>query len=237
MKKNKIKIFADGADYKSILNFNNKSFIKGLTTNPSLMKKSGIKNYSSFAKKVLKKVTLKPISFEIFADNEEGMYKQAKIISTWGKNVYVKVPVTNTRGVGCYNLIKKLSNEKIKLNVTAIFTENQVTKVINSLNRNTKSIISIFAGRIADTGIDPAPLIRKSLQILKLKKNKNCEVLWASTREIYSIIAAEKIGCHIITVPNNILSKMNLIGKNLNIYSLETIKDFYNDAKKARFKI
>lgn len=237
MKKNKIKIFADGADYKSILNFNNKSFIKGLTTNPSLMKNSGVKNYSSFAKKVLKKVTLKPISFEIFADDEKGMYKQAKIISTWGKNVYVKIPVTNTKGVGCYNLIKKLSNEKIKLNVTAIFTEKQVTKVINSLNRNTKSIISIFAGRIADTGIDPAPLIKKSLQILKFKKNKNCEVLWASTREIYSIIAAEKIGCHIITVPNNILSKMNLIGKNLNVYSLETIKDFYNDAKKAQFKI
>jgi|TARA_B110000977_G_scaffold127015_1_gene162325 transaldolase len=234
---NKIKIFADGADYKSILNFNKKNFIKGLTTNPTLMKKSGVKNYSEFAKKILKKVTIKPISFEVFADDEKSMYKQAKEISTWGKNVYVKIPVTNTRGVGCYNLIKKLSNENIKLNVTAIFTNNQVTKVINSLNMNTKSIISIFAGRIADTGIDPSLLISFCLKNLKLKKNKKCEVLWASTREIYSIIAAEKLGCHIITVPNNILSKINLIGKNLNSYSLETIKDFYKDAKSAGFKI
>ena len=233
----KTKIFCDSADYETIKHFNNKNIVDGFTTNPSLMRLSGAKNYRDYSLKILKVCRKKPISFEVFADDEKSMYKQAKEISTWGKNVYVKIPVTNTRGVGCYNLIKKLSNENIKLNVTAIFTNNQVTKVINSLNMNTKSIISIFAGRIADTGIDPSLLISFCLKNLKLKKNKKCEVLWASTREIYSIIAAEKLGCHIITVPNNILSKINLIGKNLNSYSLETIKDFYKDAKSAGFKI
>ena len=237
MKKNKIKIFADGADYKSIIDFNKKFFVKGLTTNPSLMKKSGISDYTKFAKKVLEKVKVKPISFEVFADDINEMYQQAKIISTWGKNVYVKIPVTNSKGIGCYDLIKKLSNEKIKLNITAIFTNYQAKKVINSLNKNTKSIISIFAGRIADTGINPDLLIVQSLKFLKIKKNIKCEILWASTREIYSIIQAEKLGCHIITVPNNILSKINLIGKDLNKYSLETIKDFYRDAVSAGYKI
>ena len=237
MKKNKIKIYADGADFKSIINFNKKNFVKGLTTNPSLMKKSGILDYTKFAKKVLKKVKVKPISFEVFADDINGMYRQAKIISTWGKNVYVKIPVTNSKGVGCYDLIKKLSNEKVKLNITAIFTSVQAKKVINSLNSDTKSIISIFAGRIADTGINPNLLIVQSLKFLKIKKNVKCEILWASTREIYSIIQAEKLGCHIITVPKNILSKINLIGKNLNKYSLETIKDFYRDAISAGYKI
>ncbi len=237
MKKLKIKIYADGADYKSILDFNKKKYIKGLTTNPSLMKKSGIKNYSKFAKKILKKVKSKPISFEVFADDEKGMYRQAKIISKWAKNVYVKIPVTNTKGEGSYNLIKKLSDENIKLNITAIFTYKQVKKVINSLNKNTNSIISIFAGRIADAGTNPELIILKSLKTLKLKKNKKCEILWASTRELYNIISAEKIGCHIITVPNNILSKVSLIGKNLNKYSLETVKDFYKDAQSAGYKI
>jgi len=237
MKKNKIKIFADGADYKSIIDFNKKSFVKGLTTNPSLMKKSGVSDYCNFAKKVLKNVKIKPISFEVFADDINGMYRQAKIISTWGKNVYVKIPVTNSKGVVCYDLIKKLSNEKVKLNITAIFTYDQAKKVISSLNKNTKSIISIFAGRIADTGRNPDLLISRSLKFIKLKKNNNCEILWASTREVYSIIHAQKLGCHIITVPNNILSKINLIGKNLNQYSIETIKDFYKDALSAGFKI
>lgn len=237
MKKHKIKIFADGADYKSIIDFNKKSFVKGLTTNPSLMKKSGVTDYTKFAKKVLKNVKIKPISFEVFADDINGMYRQAKIISTWGKNVYVKIPVTNTKGVGCYDLIKKLSNEKVKLNITAIFTYDQAKKVISSLNKNTKSIISIFAGRIADTGRNPDLLISQSLKFIKLKKNNNCEILWASTREVYSIIHAQELGCHIITVPNNILSKINLIGKNLNQYSIETIKDFYKDAISAGYKI
>jgi len=235
MKKIKIKIFADGADFSGIVNYNKKKFIKGLTTNPSLMKKSGVKDYTAFAKKILKIVNKKPISFEVFSDEFAGMYNQAKKIASWGKNVYVKIPITNTKGHGTYNLIKKLSNENIKLNVTAIFTEDQVKKVINSLSPKTKSIISIFAGRIADTGENPKILIKKTLNLLK--KNKNCEVLWASTREIYNIVTAESIGCHIITVPNNILGKLNLFGYNLKNYSLETVKEFYNDAKKAGFVI
>jgi transaldolase len=235
MKKIKIKIFADGADFSGIVNYNKKKFIKGLTTNPSLMKKSGVKNYAAFAKKILKIVNKKPISFEVFSDEFEGMYNQAKKIASWGNNVYVKIPVTNTKGDGSYKLIKKLSNENIKLNVTAIFTEDQVKKVINSLNPEVKSIISIFAGRIADTGENPEFLIKKTLKLLK--KNKNCEVLWASTRELYNILSASRIGCHIITVPNNILDKLNLFGYNLKNYSLETVKEFYRDAKKAGFVI
>ena len=232
-----IKIFADGADYKSIVNYNKKFFIKGLTTNPSLMKKSGVKNYADFAKRVLKVVNKKPISFEVFCDDFPGMYEQAKKISSWGKNVYVKIPVTNTKGQGSYDLIKQLSGENIKLNITAIFTEHQIDRVVKSLNPKTRSIISIFAGRIADSGINPEQLIQKSLKLLKNKKNKNCEVLWASTRELYNIVSAKNIGCHIITVPNNILDKLNLFGRNLEKYSLETVKEFYRDAKKAGFKI
>jgi transaldolase len=232
-----IKIFADGADYKSIVNYNKKFFIKGLTTNPSLMKKSGVKNYADFAKKVLKVVNKKPISFEVFSDDFNGMYNQAKIIASWGKNVYVKIPVTNTKGKNSYSLIKKLSEEKIKLNITAIFTKDQIKNVVKSLNPDIKSIISIFAGRIADTGKNPEKLIIKTVKLLKKQKNFNCEVLWASTRELYNIVSASKIGCHIITVPNNILEKLNLFNKSLKIYSLETVKEFYKDAKEANFKI
>ena len=237
MKKIKIKIFADGADFSGILNYNKKKFIKGLTTNPSLMKKSGVKDYKVFAKKVLKIVNKKPISFEVFSDEFEEMYNQAKRIASWGKNVYVKIPVTNTKGKGSYSLIKKLSKEKIKLNVTAIFTEEQIKNVIKSLNPNVKSIVSIFAGRIADTGKNPETLIIKTLKILKKKNNFNCEVLWASTRELYNIVSASRIGCHIITVPNNILEKLNLFNKSLKIYSLDTVKEFYKDAKIANFKV
>lgn len=235
MRNIKIKIFADGADFAGIVNFNKKNFIKGLTTNPTLMKKSGIKNYSKFAKKILKIVKKKPISFEVFSDDFEGMYAQAIKIASWGKNVYVKIPVTNTKGKGSYNLIKRLSEKNIKLNVTAIFTEDQIKKVINSLNPNAKSIISIFAGRIADTGRNPEFFVKKALSLLS--NNKNCEVLWASTRELYNIVTADKIGCHIITVPNAILEKINLFEYDLTNYSLETVKEFYRDAKKAGFKI
>ena len=235
MRNIKIKIFADGADFAGIVNFNKKNFIKGLTTNPTLMKKSGIKNYSKFAKKILKIVKKKPISFEVFSDDFEGMYAQAIKIASWGKNVYVKIPVTNTKGKGSYNLIKRLSEKNIKLNVTAIFTEDQIKKVINSLNPNAKSIISIFAGRIADTGRNPEFFVKKALSLLS--NNKNCEVLWASTRELYNIVTADKIGCHIITVPNAILEKINLFEYDLTNYSLETVKEFYRDANKAGFKI
>jgi transaldolase len=201
------------------------------------MKKSGVKNYADFAKKVLKVVNKKPISFEVFCDDFNGMYNQAKIIASWGKNVYVKIPVTNTKGKNSYSLIKKLSEEKIKLNITAIFTNDQIKNVIKSLNPDIKSIISIFAGRIADTGKNPEKLIIKTLKLLKKQKKFNCEVLWASTRELYNIVSASKIGCHIITVPNNILEKLNLFNKSLKIYSLETVKEFYKDAKEANFKI
>ena len=233
----KIKIFADGADYQSILNYNKKFFIKGLTTNPSLMKKSGVTNYAAFAKKILKVVNKKPISFEVFCDDFPGMYQQAKKISSWGKNIYVKIPITNTKGQGSYDLIKKLSNENIKLNITAVFTESQINKVVKCLNPKIKSIISIFAGRIADSGINPELIIQKCLELLKKNKNKKSEVLWASTRELYNIVTAQSIGCHIITVPNNILNKLNFLGRNLENYSLETVKEFYRDAKEAGFQI
>ena len=233
----KIKIFADGADYKSILNYNKKFFIKGLTTNPSLMKKSGVTNYTAFAKKILKVVNKKPISFEVFCDDFPGMYQQAKKISSWGENVYVKIPIINTKGQGSYDLIKKLSNENIKLNITAVFTDSQINKVVKCLNPKIKSIISIFAGRIADSGINPELIIRKCLKLLNKNKNKNSEVLWASTRELYNIVTAQSIGCHIITVPNNILDKLNSLGRNLEDYSLETVKEFYRDAKEAGFQI
>ena len=228
-----IKIFADGANEKDILKFNKMYFIKGLTTNPSLMRKSGVNNYEIFCKKILKKVK-KPISFEVFSDDEKNIIRQARIISSWSKNVYVKIPVINTKNKSLKNVIKLLSNEGVKLNITAIFTKKHIKETINSLDSSTRAIISIFCGRISDSGKDVTDYIRYAN---KLKKNKNIEILWASTRELYNIIQAEKLGCDIITVPSDILNKINLIGKNLEKYSLETVKMFYNDAKKAGFKL
>tara|TARA_Y100000996_G_scaffold316866_1_gene253043 strand:- start:55 stop:768 length:714 start_codon:yes stop_codon:yes gene_type:complete len=231
---NKIQLYADGADEKEILKYNKMKIIKGLTTNPSLMKKSGIKNYEIFCKKILKKVK-KPISFEIFADDEKNMIRQARIINKWGKNVYVKIPIVNTKNKIMTKVISKLSKERIKLNITAIFTKSQIKKVILSLDSKTPSIISIFCGRIADAGIDPAELVVYAKKVRKNKKN--IEILWASTRELYNIINAMKVKCDIITVPTSILSKINLLGKNLEKYSVETVKMFYNDAKKAGYKL
>ncbi len=230
----RIDIYADGADEKEIMLFNSMSMVKGLTTNPSLMRKSGVKNYISFCKKILKKVK-KPISFEIFADEENEIIRQAKIISKWGKNVYVKIPVVNTKNVSLSKVIKQLSNEKIKLNITAIFTKKQIKEVINSLDGKTPSIISIFCGRIADAGVNPVDFIQFANKVRRNKKN--IKILWASTREIYNIIEAQKSNSDIITVPTSILKKLNLIGKNLNKYSVETVKMFYEDAKKAGFKL
>ena len=230
----RIDIYADGADEKEIMLFNSMSMVKGLTTNPSLMRKSGVKNYISFCKKILKKVK-KPISFEIFADEENEILRQAKIISKWGKNVYVKIPVVNTKNVSLSKVIKQLSNEKIKLNITAIFTKKQIKEVINSLDGKTPSIISIFCGRIADAGVNPVDFIQFANKVRRNKKN--IKILWASTREIYNIIEAQKSNSDIITVPTSILKKLNLIGKNLNKYSVETVKMFYEDAKKAGFKL
>ncbi len=235
MNKLKIKIFADGADEKHMLALNKLPHIKGLTTNPSLMKKAGVKNYSVFAKKILKKIKIKPISFEVFSDKHEEMYKQAKIISSWGKNVYVKIPITNSKGKSCHKIIKKLSDEKVNLNITAVFTMNQVKNLKKNLNPKSKSIISIFAGRIADTGRNPANIIKQSIKMFS--KNKNIEILWASTRELYNIFEANNLKCQIITVTPDILKKTKLINYNLNKYSLDTIKDFYNDAKAVGYKI
>ena len=230
----KIDIYADGADEKEIILFNSMNIVKGLTTNPSLMKKSGVKNYTDFCKKILKKVK-KPISFEIFADEENEILRQARIISKWGKNVYVKIPVVNTKNISLKNVIKQLSSEKIKLNITAIFTKKQIKEVINSLGAKTPSIISIFCGRIADAGVSPLDFIQYANTTRKNKKN--IKILWASTREIYNIIEAQKANSDIITVPTSILKKINLIGKNLDEYSVETVKMFYEDAKKAGYKL
>ena len=230
-----IAIYADGANMKDILYFNSKKFIKGLTTNPTLMKKSGVKDYQKFALDVLKIVKKKPISFEVFSDDFKEMYRQAKVISSWGDNVFVKIPVTNTKGLSSYKLISKLSNEGIKLNVTAVLLQDQVINIVKSLSKKTRSIISIFAGRIADTGRDPIPLVKKS--VLLTKKYKNIQILWASTRESLNIFQAQKINCDIITVTTDILSKVNIFGYDLKKYSLDTVKMFYNDAAKAGYKI
>jgi len=235
MRNFKIKIFADGANYNEIKYFNSQKIVKGLTTNPSLMRKSGVKNYEIFARKVLRFVKHKPISFEVFSDDFEEMYAQAKTISSWGKNVYVKIPVTNTKGKSSHLLIKKLSDEGINLNITAIFNFYQVSRVVKFLNPKSKAIVSIFSGRIADTGINPEIVIKKSVDLLK--NNKNHEILWASTRELYNVVQAEKIKCHIITVPTTILKKFNLLGYDLIKYSADTVKEFYEDAKNAKFKI
>jgi len=231
----KIKIYADGANEKEILFFNKKSNIAGLTTNPSLMRKSGISNYKNFSIKILKKVKKKPISFEVFADDFESMYIQAKKISSWGDNVFVKIPITNTKGSSCKKLIKTLSEDNIKLNITAIFTKSQINTVFKVLNKSTPAIISIFAGRIADTGRNPVQIIKYANKLFK--KNNNHKILWASTREVLNIIQAEEAGADIITIPTNILNKLNLINKNLNIYSLETVREFFKDATAAKYKI
>ena len=231
----KIKIYADGANKKDILYYNKQTEIAGLTTNPSLMRKSGVKNYKKFSIEILKKVVKKPISFEVFADEFSQMYKQSKIISSWANNVYVKIPITNTKGKSCKNLIKKLSDEGINLNITAIFTKTQIDTVFKNLNKKTPAIISIFAGRIADTGRDPYNIIKYATRLFK--KNLKHKILWASTRELLNIIQAEKAGADIITVPTSILNKKKLFNKSLNKYSLETVQEFYKDAKAAKYKI
>ncbi len=238
MKKNifkNIKIFADGADYNEMIKLSNSNFIKGLTTNPSLMKKNKIKNYEEFAKKVLKKVKKKPISFEVFSDDLEEMKRQAEKINSWGKNVYVKIPITNTKNINTFKVIKYLSDKNIKLNITAIMTINQVKKVLKYLNPKTPSYISIFAGRIADTGRDPTSVMIKALKLMK--KCKKSELIWASTREVYNILQASKINCHIITVTTDVINKFPLYKYNLNKYSLDTVINFRQDALKSNYRI
>ena len=231
----KIKIFADGASFEDMINMNENSIIKGLTTNPSLMKKAGITNYEDFAKKVTREIKKKTISFEVFSDDFDEMEKQAEKISTWGNNVYAKIPITNTKKESACELIKVLNEKKIKVNVTAIMTLQQVEDVYKVLNNSVNNYVSIFAGRIADTGINPEIIISESLKIFK--DFKKTEILWASCREIFNIYQADKMGCHIITVPNDILKKTNVVDYNLEKYSLDTVKDFYKDSVEAGYKL
>ena len=212
-----------------------KSFVKGLTTNPTLMKKAGIVDYKAFALEILSEIKEKSISFEVFSDDFDEMEKQALEIASWGDNVYVKLPITNTKGEPIYNLISKLANKKVKLNVTAIMTLEQVKNVVSNLNPSVPSYVSVFAGRIADTGRDPLPLMIDCVNALKA--NPLAELIWASPRELFNIFQADQIGCQVITVTNDVLKKLDLVGKDLNDYSLDTVKMFYNDAKSAGFSI
>ena len=230
-----IKIFADGADLVSIEKLNMDQNISGFTTNPSLMKKTGVTDYKKFCQDVLKITKDKPVSFEIFSDDLDKMYDQANEIASWGKSIFVKIPITNSKGEKTSGLIKKLLENKVKCNVTAILTIQQVKEIYEISNFETEVIISIFAGRIADTGIDPIPMMTEAVNICKTKKN--IEILWASTRELINIYQANQINCQIITVPHDILKKIPLIGKNLDDLSLETVQTFLNDATKAGFKI
>jgi transaldolase len=231
----KVKIFADGANKKNMLEMYSKNFIKGLTTNPSLMKKEGISDYKNFCVDILKLIKNKPISFEVFSDDFGEMERQALEIASWADNVYVKIPISNTKQETCYKTIENLSKHKVKLNITAIMTLHQVREVVSVLQPNVPSYISIFAGRIADTGVDPEPLMAEALKILKSLPAS--ELIWASPRELLNIFQADKIGCHIITVTNDILKKLSLIDYDLNAYSLDTVKMFYNDAVDAGFKL
>jgi len=231
----KIKIFADGADIDSINKLNKLDYIKGFTTNPSLMKKAGVKDYKDFAINLLSNIKDKPISFEVFSDDILEMEDQAEEISSWGKNVNVKIPITNTKKQSTCELIGKLSSKGIICNVTAIFTLDQVKKVLDVLDISTPAILSIFAGRIAETGTDPSKIISEALELSK-KKSKT-EILWASTRETLNIYQADSLGCQIITVPHEILKKFSYLDRDLEKFSLETVEGFYKDAVSAGFKI
>ncbi len=231
----KTKIFCDIADYKTIKLFNNKSLVHGFTTNPSLMRLAGAKNYRNYSLKILKVCKKKPISFEVFADDFKDMLKQAYEINSWGKNVYVKIPVVNSKGVFTGPVIKELSDKGIKLNITAVYTFEQTEKIFKKLNKKTKSIISIFAGRMADKGKDPLPIFKKSISLTK--KNKNIEILWASTREAYNFIQAKQLNCNIITMPPKVINQIAGFGKSFKSMTLDTVKGFLADSKKSRFSL
>ena len=229
------KIYCDSADYKIIKKYNKYNLVKGFTTNPSLMRLAGAKNYKDYSKKILKICKNKPISFEVFSDDLNSMINQAYLINSWGKNVYVKIPVVNSRGRFTGKVIKELSNQGVKLNITAVYTFEQVKKIYKLLNKNTKSIISIFAGRMSDTGKDPIPVFKSSLNLTK--KNKNIMILWASTREAYNFIQAKKLGSNIITMPPKIIDQIKNFGKSYKSLTINTVKNFLIDSKKSRFKI
>ena len=229
------KIFCDIADIPSIKKFNNKSIVKGFTTNPSLMRKAGAKDYKSYSKQILKVCKNKPISFEVFADDQVSMIEQGKKINSWGKNVYVKVPVVNSKNKFSGNVIKELNSNNIKLNITAVYTAKQTKKILKLINKKTKVIISIFAGRAGDAGRDPIPEFKESIKLAK--KFKNVEILWASVREPYNFIQAKQLGCHIITIPPSIIEKIEKFGKSFEQLTTETVKAFLVDSRKSKFKI
>ena len=229
------KIFCDIAELSQIKKFNKKKIVKGFTTNPSLMRKAGAKDYESYSKKILKICNKKPISFEVFGDDYRSMMNQALKINTWGKNVYVKIPVINSKGIFTGKLIKELNKKKIKLNITAVYTSKQTKQILKLINKNTKVIISIFAGRAADAGNDPVPELKKS--ILFAKKFKNVEILWASVREPYNYLQSKQLGCNIITIPPVIIEKIEKFGKTFDQLTKETVKAFLTDSKKSKFKI
>ena len=229
------KIFCDIAEINQIKKFNRKKIVKGFTTNPSLMRKAGAKDYKTYCKKILKICKKKPISFEVFADTPKEMLKQAYKINKWSKNVYVKIPVVNSKGIFMGSVIKELSSQGIKLNITAVYTFKQVSRIFNCLNKKTKTIISIFAGRMSDKGKDPLPIFKKSISLTK--KHKNIEILWASTREAYNYIQAKQIKCNIITMPPKIINQITSFGKSYQALTLDTVKGFLVDSKKSRFSI
>jgi len=230
-----VKIFADGAEKGGMLEMYAKPYIKGFTTNPTLMHKAGLTDYRAFAHDIVAAIPDRPISFEVFSDEFEEMERQAREIATWGENVYVKVPVTNTRREPAYDLVRRLANEGVKLNITAIMTIDQVRNVVDAVKDGAPSCVSVFAGRIADTGRDPVPIMSECVEILKAAPQ--AELIWASPRELLNIIQADAIGCHIITVTNDILKKLPLIGKDLADYSLDTVKMFFDDGRKAGFTL
>ncbi|MBV8546774.1 MAG: transaldolase [Acidobacteria bacterium] len=231
----KVKIFADGAEKAGMLEMYAKPYIKGFTTNPTLMHKVGLTDYRAFARDIVGVIPDRPISFEVFSDDFDEMERQAREIATWGDNVYVKIPVTNTRREPAYDLVRRLANEGVKLNITAIMTIDQVRNVVDAVKDGAPSCVSVFAGRIADTGRDPVPIMTECVDILTAAPQS--ELIWASPRELLNIIQADAIGCHIITVTNDILKKLPLIGKDLGDYSLDTVKMFFDDGRKAGFTL
>ncbi len=231
-----LKIYSDGADRASMLEMSKNPKIQGLTTNPSLMKKAGVTDYVGFCKDILQHITDKPISLEVFADEFPEMRRQALEINSWGKNVYVKIPITNSQGHSSIELVQDLAKQKVKLNVTAIFTLKQVWETCQALKGGAPSVVSIFAGRIADTGRDPMPLMQAALEMCR-STDSTIELLWASTRELYNIKQAEQAGCDIITVPFDLIKKMTMFGQDLTQMSLETVQTFKRDAEAAGFKI
>ena len=231
----KTKIFCDSADFKTIKQFNNSPLVQGFTTNPSLMRLSGAKNYKAYSLKILKVCKKKPISFEVFGDTFDEMLRQAMIINSWGSNVYVKIPVVNSKGLFSGKVISILSQKGIKLNITAVYTVKQVKKILKSINKNSKTIISIFSGRMSDVGKDPVPIIKESIKLTK--KMKKVEILWASTREAYNYLQAKNYGCQIITMPPSIIQKISKFGKTHRELTLDTVKKFLKDSKESNFKI